>query len=185
MPTRIPAERHDHPVADPLERLAVRTAQIGREDRKSRLAHALGEGRGAEIEFVVARNEDIRRRDVQEFDDMRAAVEPRHQRGGQGVAGMGVEHRHAARPLGLHHSVEAGETATALDLGHQVDVVDEEEREGRFDRPGTGGRGQAYRETGPETEAQGLTTGRTWHRDRSPRGRAVEFPPEIQCGRYR
>ena len=125
---------------------------------------AFEEGRRPEIELVVARHEHVRRREVEQIHDMRALVEPGHQRGREGIAGMDVENRDAAGALGLHDRVEPREPAAALHLAHQVDVVDEQQRQRRLGRRGrdrAGGRRQAGGQARPE--AEGLATIGTRH----------------------
>ena len=96
---RTPSKRHDRAVLELRQRLAVGAAQVGGIERKLRLGHALEENRLAEIELVVAGREDVRRDQIGERDDVRAAVDARHQRGRQRVAAMREHHRLPSRAL--------------------------------------------------------------------------------------
>ncbi len=111
-------------------RRAVRLAHIGAEEGEVRLAHPLQIDVLAEIELVIAGHEDVRLDHVGQFDDVRALVEARHQRGRERVARMAEQHRHAPRPLGLHDRGQLGEAAAALVVRHLVDVVDQQQAEG-------------------------------------------------------
>ena len=93
------------------------------------------EHRLAEIELVVAGHEDVRRDHVGERDDVRAAVDARHQRGRQRVAAMREDHVAAWPALARSAFTTAASRAKPprrLPSGiscvaHQVDVVDQDE----------------------------------------------------------
>ena len=72
---------HDGTVLELRQRLPVGATQVGGIEREVRLRHALQEDRLAEIEFVVAGHENIRRDEIAERDDVGAAVDAGHQRG--------------------------------------------------------------------------------------------------------
>jgi hypothetical protein len=122
------------------DRRAGGIAQVRAIERKRRLRHAFQENRLAEIELVIARHENIRRDHVGERDDMRATVEPGHHRGGERVAAVRDDDvapfGGRLRPLGLDDRCQAGESAAALPVGegllaHQIEVVEQHERDGR------------------------------------------------------
>jgi hypothetical protein len=108
-------------------------------DWKLRLTHARHEDIGPKVEFMIAGREDVRRRGVDQVDNMGALVEARHQRGRNRVAGMDVKDIAALGALGLDDRGKAGETTAGL-ARHLVDVVDEKER--HIDRFGQGHSGR-------------------------------------------
>ena len=129
-------EVEDRPVLEAGERRAIGTAQIGGEQRKPGFAHALEECRLAEIELMVAGYEDVGWYQIGQRDDVGAAVEPRHQRGRQGVPRMGEDHVAAFGALSLDDGSELGKPAAALAVGcqvcaHLIDIVDQDERDRR------------------------------------------------------
>ena len=130
---------HAHPQRAQVEDLAVlvagqlravRGAQIGGHEQRLLLGPPLQVVLLAEIELVVARDEHVRRHDVQQFDGMRALVEARHQGRRVHVAGVGIEHRNALGALGAGNRGQAGEASAATHFAHLVDVVDEQEPAG-------------------------------------------------------
>ena len=135
-------DRDDRMILEIGQRLAVGTAQVGRVERKRRLRHALEKRRLAEIEFVVARHEYVGMDHVGQFDDVGAAVDAGHQGGRDRVAAVRQDDMAALRPFGLHDGGEPRESAPPLpvrhhDVGHQVDIVDQDERNlGGFGRGG-------------------------------------------------
>ena len=129
-------EGHDRSVLEARQRLPVHIAQIGRVELELSLRHALQEGSLAEVEFVIAGHEDIRRHQVAERDNMGAVVNPRHQRGRERVAAMRQDHMAALGALGLDHRRQPGIPAAGLAVGHllfghQVEIVDEQEGHSR------------------------------------------------------
>jgi hypothetical protein len=116
---------------------AAGVPEIRAVEREFRLRHAREEHRLAEIEFVIARHEDVRRDHVGERDDVRALIESRHHRGRERVAAMRHDHgaafRAGLRPFGLHDGCEARKSAARLAvrkrlLAHQVEIVEQHER---------------------------------------------------------
>ena len=146
----------DGAVLEVRQRSAIGAAQVGGVAREFGLCHALEEGRLAEIELVVARHEHVERDHVAERDDVGAAVDPRHQRGRDGVAAMGEDDVAALGALGLDDGRKPRETAAALAVGHhlvahQIDIVDEEESDPRGlgnGRAGEEDRGEVDEEDG-------------------------------------
>ena len=117
---------------------AGRIAQVRAVEREFRLRHALKKNRLAEIELVIAGHENIRRDHVGQRNDMRAAVEAGHHRRRQRVAA--VRHDDVASfargpgALGLHDRRQTGKSAAALAVGerllaHQVEIVEQDERD--------------------------------------------------------
>ena len=145
------------------QRLAGGVAQIGGEGRV-----ALGGGQLeivvlAEVEFVVAGHEDVEPHLVLHRDDMGALVKARHQRGRVAIAGMAEQHRHALGALGLGDAGRARKAAAALFVAHLVDVVDQQQREGRRRHLGDRGRrGGGERGWGGD-DAQGIAAGQLGH----------------------
>ena len=84
----------------PAMRLAVGIAQIGGEQRKFRLAHALQENIGSEIIFMVAGREGIGRHQIGQHDRVLALVEAGEQGGRDHVAGMAIDDMAALGALG-------------------------------------------------------------------------------------
>jgi hypothetical protein len=120
----------DHHVAvlDVRQRLAVGPRQVRGKHRKRHLRQPLEKHRLAEIELVVAGHEDVGLERIDQCDDVRALVDPRHQRRRQRVAAMREHHVSALRAFGLDHGGEAGEPAAAFPvrhrrLAHLVDVI--------------------------------------------------------------
>ncbi len=127
-------------VSESGQRPAVAVAHVGGVKREARLAHALEEDLLAEIEFVIAGHEDVGQDHVDKRDDMIAAVDARQQRGRKRVAGMGENDVAAGgrrpRAFGLDHGGKTREAAALAPvrpglLVHQIDVVDQDEGDGR------------------------------------------------------
>ena len=74
-------ETHDGAVPEVRQRLPIRAAQVGGIKRELGFGHPLQEGCLAEIQFVVARYEDVGRDQIGQRHDMRAVIDARHQRG--------------------------------------------------------------------------------------------------------
>jgi hypothetical protein len=134
-PDAHPADRHDGAVLEVRQRRSIAAAQIGGIERKLGLAHALEEGGLSEIELVVARREDVRRDQIGQREDVRAAVEARHKRRRKRIAGMRQDHV-ALGALGLDNGGESGDAAAAFPVGHhlicdQIDVIDQQEADAR------------------------------------------------------
>ncbi len=106
-------DRHDRAILEIRQRLAVRAAQVGGVERKRRLRHALEKCRLAEIEFVVARHENVGVDHIGQFDDVGAAVDAGHQRGRDRVAAVRQDDMAAFGPFGLHDGGEPRESARA------------------------------------------------------------------------
>ena len=87
-------EGENRAILEARHHAAVGLPQVCGEQPELRLRHALEEHRLAEVELVVAGREHVGRNHVGERDDVRAAVDARHQRGRQRVAA------HARRPHG-------------------------------------------------------------------------------------
>jgi hypothetical protein len=131
-------ERDDVAILEARNELAVRIGHVGGEQRKLHFRGALEECRLAEVEFVIARHEDVRLDHVGEIDDVRALVDARHQRRRQRVPAMREQHRAAGRPrtlaLRLHHGGKPRESAALFAVrhggfAHLVDVVGQHEGE--------------------------------------------------------
>ena len=133
-------ERDDGAVLEVRQRLAVGAAQVGGIERELGLGHASQEDRLAEIELVVAGRENVGRDQIGERDDVLAAVDARHQRGRERVAAHARRSRD--RPLsglgalGLDHGGEPRKAAAPLAVGHhlvghQIDVIDQDEGDAR------------------------------------------------------
>jgi hypothetical protein len=158
-------EREDGALLDAGQRAAVGRAQVCGIDRKRRLHHAFEEHALAEVEFVIARREYVRREHVGQRHDMGALVDPRHQRGRQGVAAMRQNDMPAigARPgaLCLDHGGKPGEAAAAPAVRHQrvtheIDVVRQDEGDLCGIRPRVyrrGDDGREHAERGEEAAA--------------------------------
>ena len=111
------------------------SAQIGGVERKLRLRHALEKRGLAEIELVIARHENVRPDHVGQRHDVRAVIDPRHQRRRQRVAGMA---KITWPPLARSALTTAASRAkpprrlpSGPPVGHQVDVVDQDEADPR------------------------------------------------------
>ena len=158
-------ERDDLAIAEARQRLAVRHAQVGGIERELRLLHPLEEYLLAEVELVVAWREDLGRDHVGERNDVLAAVEARHQRGRQRVAGMREDHVAALGlglgALGLDDGGEPREAAAPLPVrhrlvAHDVDVVDQDERHlGGLRRRRIGGEQRGQNQEGGEAAEKG------------------------------
>ena len=75
------ADAGDRAVLEAGHRRAVGAAHVGAIERKICLCHALEEDVLAEVEFVIARHENVGRDHVGERDDVLATVDARHQGG--------------------------------------------------------------------------------------------------------
>ena len=71
----------DGTVFEARQRLAIRCAQIGAVEREFGLSHALEEHPFAEIKLVVAGDENIRRNEIGECDNVSTLINAGHQRG--------------------------------------------------------------------------------------------------------
>ncbi len=148
-------DRDDRTILEIGQRLAVWAAQVGGIERKRRLRHALEKRRLAEIEFVVARHEDVGMDHVGQLDDVGATVDAGHQGGRDRVAAVRQDDVPALRPFRLHDGGEPRKSAPPLpvrhhDVGHQVDIVDQDERD-----PGGFGRGRHVRQENGEADEGG------------------------------
>ncbi|KAF0132938.1 MAG: hypothetical protein FD152_1747 [Xanthobacteraceae bacterium] len=146
----------------------IRCAHVGGEPGEARFLTTLEVGLRAEVELVVARDEQVGRSDVAELDRVGALVEAGHQRRGEHVAGVHVEQRGAACPLHLDDGVQPGEAAAAVLLAHLVDVVDEQEGDHGGAGPGRlspGGAGTDGGKARAQSGCQGVAAGYAAHRD--------------------
>lgn len=122
------AEADDIAVLDAGKRLFVRPKHVGGKHRELHLRHSPEENGLAEIEFMIARYENVRLECIGECNDMRALVDPRHQRRRQRVAAMREQHVAALGAFGLHYRGETGKAAADAavrhrGLAHLIDVV--------------------------------------------------------------
>ena len=72
---------HDGAILEVRQRLPFRAAQVGGIKRELGFGHPLQECGLAEIEFVIARYEDVGRDQIGQRHDVRAVIDARHQRG--------------------------------------------------------------------------------------------------------
>ena len=133
----------------------------------------------AEIEFMVARHEDIRRHDIQQLHRVLALIEAGHQRGREHVARMGIEQRDTLRPFGPRNGGQPREAAAAAHFRHLVDIVDQQQSEcgadtliGRLRQRllRAGGHDRGCGDAGTNCDGEGLSAGQpaVWflgHRD--------------------
>ena len=122
---------HDGAVLEVRQRLPIGAAQVGGIERELGLRHALQEDRLAEIEFVIARRENVGREQIGERE-MRAPRSRPDISDGDSVSPPCAKITLAALgALGLDYGGEPREAA-ALPVGHhlirhQIDVIDQDE----------------------------------------------------------
>src|SRR5262249_9152225 len=116
----------------------------------------------------------VRRDHVGQRDDMRAVVDPGHQRRRQRVAAVREHDMTALRALGLHNRGEPRESSAPLtvrhrDVAHQIDVVGQDESD--LDR--VGGRLLCLRTGWPQRDQTKLEQIAADKHSRYPEGRSA------------
>ena len=83
--------------------------------------------RGAEVVFMIAWHKDVEPETVQKIDHMRAAIEARHERGRDRIAGMNRDDILAGFSFGGEDSSDLRQPAAPVLVGrHIVYIADEE-----------------------------------------------------------